>query len=185
VIRPEGRASGAVFRFSALRPLGRIPIILAPLQGAHSRLSSFDCVAFFLSFPAFWRANSLSVCPYPIQGSCSRLSTPIGVIGGAAGRRGGACRHRAARSAAKLVVGTLNVNSLLSHRRMGKKKTHPISRTGFLFLLQGVAARCTKRILCVIIWVPDWILRIRSGTITGWSVNAGLGPPVSYPTIVL
>jgi hypothetical protein len=26
--------------------------------------------------------------------------------------------------------------------------------------------------------------QILSGTLTGWSVNAGLGPPVSYPTIV-
>jgi len=45
-------------------------------------------------------------------------------------------------------------------------------------------AHCTKIILCAIIWVPDWICRSSSGTLTGWSVNAGLGPPVSYPTIV-
>jgi hypothetical protein len=38
--------------------------------------------------------------------------------------------------------------------------------------------------LCAIIGVPVRMVEILSGTITGWSVNAGLGPPVSYPTIV-
>jgi hypothetical protein len=38
---------------------------------------------------------------------------------------------------------------------------------------------------CAIIRLPGRMFEILSGTITGWSVNAGLGPPVSYPTIVL
>jgi hypothetical protein len=43
---------------------------------------------------------------------------------------------------------------------------------------------CIKKSLYAIIRLPDKILRILSGTLAGWSVNAGLGPPVSYPTIV-
>ena len=89
-------------------------------------------------------------------------------------------RRRAARSAAKLVVGTLNVCHRENEQKKAKCLWHLASKNESEF-----KSVLPKEISLCHYLVARQDLQILPGTITGWTVNAGLGPPVSYPTIVL